>query len=65
MQTEMSRGPLAEDEHSRKGKVGGGLRPFPTIPFLPWSSSAVPLAFLSAIEHGFVGEPFNLLSFIL
>ena len=54
MQTEMSRGPLAEDEHSRQGMVGGGLR---TIPFLPWSSSAVPLAFLSAFVHGLVGQP--------
>ena len=58
MQTEMSRVPLAEDEHSRKGNVGGGggLRPAaPHIPFLPWSSSAFSLEFLSAFHteiHG-------------
>ena len=52
MQTEMSRGPLAEDDHSKKGTVGGGLRPTPNIPFLPWSSSAFPLACLSAFTHG-------------
>ena len=54
MQTEMSRGPLAEDEHSRKEIAGGlaGLRPAspPAIPFLPWSSSAFPLAFLFAFH---------------
>ena len=54
----MSRGPLAEDEHSRKEIVGGGLRPPPpTISSLPWSSSAFPLAFLSAFVHGLVGQP--------
>ena len=32
MQTEMSRGPLAEDEHSRKGMVGAALgRPPPFL----------------------------------
>ena len=54
----MSRGPLAEDEHSRKEIVGAAFgRPHPTIPFLPWSSSAFPLAFLSAFVHGLVGQP--------
>ena len=33
MQTEMSRGPLAEDEHRRKGTVGGAFG-HPTQPFL-------------------------------
>ena len=49
-QTEMSRGPLAE-EHSRKEIVGAA----PPIAFLPWSSSAFPLAFLSAFVRRFVG----------
>ena len=52
-QTEMSRGPLAEEDHGRKEIVGGGQpsagRP-PTISLLPWSSSAFPLAFLFAIH---------------
>ena len=64
MQTEMSRGPLAEDEHSRKGMVGGGLRPPPRILFLPWSSSAFPLAFLSAFVHGLVGSPRNVENYL-
>ena len=54
MQTEMSRGPLAEDKHSRKETVGGVAafgRPPPFF-FLPWSSSAFPLAFLSAFHRG-------------
>ena len=52
MQTEMSRGPLAEDEHCRKKEQWG--RPAAlTVPFfLPWSSSAFPLAFLSAFTPG-------------
>ena len=68
MQTEMSKGPLAEDEHSRKGMMGGGWpkagRP-PIIPCLPWSSTAFPLAFLFACVRRFVGAYFVLLLFIL
>ena len=59
MQTEMSRGPLAEDEHSRKEIVEGGLWQPPTIFFLPWSASAFPIAFLFAFVHGLVGQPFT------
>ena len=53
VQTEMSRGPLAEDEHSRKEIAGAG-RPsasrHPLSFFLPWSSSAFPLAILFAFK---------------
>ena len=33
MQTYMSRGPLAEDEPSKKGTVGGRPSAAPTVPF--------------------------------
>ena len=50
--------PCHRMSHCRK-EIGAGLylRPPPTIPFLPWSSSAFPLAFLSAFVHGLVGQP--------
>ena len=50
MQTEMSRGPLSSDELLAEKKVvlGSTFGRHHTIPFLPWSSSAFPLAFLSA-----------------
>ena len=40
-QTEMSRGPLAEDEHSRKGMVGGPPAGRPP-PFLFWRGRPLP-----------------------
>ena len=76
MQTEMSRGPLAEDEHSRKGEWWGGGRPAfgrPTGPppfsiSPPFSFSAVvilclSLAFLSAFHTEIHGK--SLLLFYL
>ena len=49
--------PCHRMSHCRKEICAGlYLRPPPTIPFLPWSSSAFPLAFLSAFMHGLVGH---------
>ena len=53
MQTEMSRGPLAEDEPSKKGTVGAAFgRPHRSF----CSSSAFPLAFLFAFLFAFHTE---------
>ena len=51
MQTDMSRGSLAEGNHGRKGMRAAAEGRPPSIfkPFLPWSSSPSHLAFLFAL----------------
>ena len=59
----MSRGHLAEDEHSRKAIEGRPSASRPSIVFLLWSSSAFPLAFQFAFKDkqmGLAGEEFNI-----